>query len=117
MTDLSDKKTFPGSKTPAYSVACTRTYYDCHGDCKCEATIWSISLELSITLLEALFTPQEASFMMFIVQASQLSLKIIINNPKMFIVGTTEFASAMKNVLIRFLPGKLCSWPQGELQI
>ncbi len=41
------------------------TYFNYH-----HSTIWSITLESSIMLLEASFTFQETSFMMFIVQAS-----------------------------------------------
>jgi len=51
-------------------VSSTITYYD-HHDCKSDASIWSITLESSITLLEASFSLVEVPFVMFIVQATK----------------------------------------------
>jgi hypothetical protein len=53
---------------------------------KSDATIWSVTLESSITLLEVSFLLLEASFIVFIIQ---VSLTIAICDHKVLIVKAT----------------------------
>jgi hypothetical protein len=46
------------------------TYHDHHDNHNSDTRIWTVTLELSIILLDVSFTWLEVSFMMFIVQAS-----------------------------------------------
>jgi hypothetical protein len=78
--------------------------YDHHDNCKSDATIWSVTLELSIMLLMASFTLLEASLMMFSVQAS---LTIVINNCNMFIAEATgDIFSAVSDTQAQYIKHK-----------
>ncbi len=61
----------PLYRTMYFSSLYSKHIYDCH-DHHDERyiTIWSVTLELSVMVLEVAFTPLEASFVMFILQAS-----------------------------------------------
>jgi hypothetical protein len=45
--------------------------HNCHDDHKSDAKIWSVTLESSMKLILVSFTLLDASFMMFIVQATK----------------------------------------------
>ncbi len=90
---FNNKNTIPVCSTKSTCGLYSKLFYSCRDDHKSDATIRSVILKLSLTLLEAFFTIPEASFMMFILQASPT---IIICDFIMFMVQSTEVFFAVK---------------------